>query len=283
MLGKARKLFNVQTEKVRSSPLPLDQARNAILSDDRLIQIEGDEKYIFVGDTHGELQVSEAVIREYLNGRNKIIFLGDYVDRGPKSLENINFLLSQKIKHPDSLYLLMGNHECEKAIPCAPGDFWQKLDKGLYNEYCDLLANLSYVAVTPNGIIASHAALPDVHRLEHINDLPLGSIGWQHTVWGDWEAERSFLLNRQSDDVRPMFGRDKFERIMSGFGKNVLIRSHQPGLPVSIYDGSCITLSTNPRYINRIQTIALVDSQREIKNIDDLEILGIRLEDKYGR
>jgi len=280
MLEKARKMFQLNKVKdICPNPL-LDQARDTILSEDRLIKIEGEGKYIFVGDTHGELQVSEAVISNFLNGQNKIIFLGDYVDRGPKSLENVNFLLSQKIRHPDSLYLLMGNHECEKYIQCAPGDFWAKLDKGLYNEYCDLLSSLPYAATTSNGIIASHASLPDVPNLEDINAMAPGGIGWHHTVWGDWQKEGDLFSYRLClDSIRPMFDKKRFEEIMARFNKNVLIRSHQPGLPTAIYDGRCITLFTDPRYKNRIQTIAVVDSQKEIRNIDDLEIFGIQLED----
>jgi predicted MPP superfamily phosphohydrolase len=251
----------------------LNGAEKRFASEAKLIQLEAG-RVIFVGDTHGDLDATEKIIHRYLKPKNKLVFLGDYVDRGPASLENINFLLGQKLEHPHSLYLLMGNHEGHAVFSFHPADFWEGLDAELRQRYGEVLANLPLAVSTPNGIIALHGALPDVSDLEAINSIKPGSAEWHQITWGDWQEMEGRFLGIDPYTGRPQFGRGWFEEIMSRLGKNVLVRSHQPDAPPVMYGRKCLTIFTSSAYSHYIseRTIALVDLSKLVKSVDDIEI-----------
>jgi len=229
---------------------------------------------IFVGDTHGDFEATEKIIHGYLKPENRLVFLGDYVDRGPASAENINFLLRQKIEHPDSLFLLMGNHEGRAVVSFHPADFWEGLDAELRHRYSEVLSRLPLAVSTSNGIIALHGALPDVPGLEDINGIRLGSIEWHQITWGDWQDTEGEFLGMDPYTGRPQFGRGWFKKFMSNFGKNVLIRSHQPDAPPVMFGRRCLTIFTSSAYRAYApdRTIALVDLEYDVKSVDDISI-----------
>src|SRR3972149_3094848 len=89
----------------------VDKASKILEKEPRLIHLPSEGKVVFVGDTHGDLDASQQVIHQYLKKPYRIVFMGDYVDRGEYSEENIQYLFGMKLKHPDQLFLLAGNHE----------------------------------------------------------------------------------------------------------------------------------------------------------------------------
>ena len=231
-------------------------------------------RVVFVGDTHGDFEATSKVIDRYLKPGNGLVFLGDYVDRGPASLENINFLLQQKIKHPDNLFLLMGNHEGYGVVPFSPANFWEGLDAELRQRYVAVLSQLPLAASTPNGVIALHGALPDVPSLGNINGIKLGDDQWHQITWGDWQEMEGGFLGFDSYTGRPQFGQTWFEEIMSRFNKNILIRSHQPNAPQVMYGGRCLTIFTSSAYRHYIseRTVAVLDLEDEVKSVADVKI-----------
>merc|ERR1712154_318510 len=95
----------------------LHTALPLIECDATLIRIDGPVK-IF-GDLHGQLGDLMSLFKSFGYPDTNIgdisfykyIFLGDFVDRGQKSLEIICLLLSLKIEYPDRIFLIRGNHE----------------------------------------------------------------------------------------------------------------------------------------------------------------------------
>ncbi len=63
-----------------------------------------------IGDIHGSLKALETIFKEGIVQRNdKVVFLGDYVDRGPDSKGVIDWLV--KNKEDFNFEFILGNHE----------------------------------------------------------------------------------------------------------------------------------------------------------------------------
>ena len=249
------------------------QIKEILEKEPRLIEIKKAKKIIFVGDTHGDLEASQKIIKDFLKKGNKIVFLGDYVDRGLFSKENLEFLLKAKEKNPDQIFLLQGNHEGHRILPFFPANFWQNLSPLEYTTFSTIVENMRLVAVA-GDVIALHGALPDVKNLENVNRIKLGSKEWEQIVWGDFVDQKGEYLGRDLSTGRPQFGRDWFFKLMKRFRKKILIRAHDPRAPQFMFDDRCLTIFTSSAY-PRERTIAILDFKKKIKNGKDLEIIKI--------
>lgn len=238
----------------------------------RLIRLPREGKAVFVGDTHGDVESTRRVIDQYLKPPYRLIFLGDYVDRGDASEANINFLLQKKVEHPEQIFLLAGNHEAFMVQSFSPADFWESLSSEKRAIYEQIFLKLPFCATSEKGILALHGALPDLPTLEAINEIALGDEQWERILWGDFiEKKGGFLGNLWG---RPLFGESYFENLMDRYQKKVLIRSHQPNAPLLMFQKRCITVFTSRAYMPT-RTIVVADLEKETYTADDLAIIKI--------
>ncbi len=232
----------------------------------RLIHLPSEGKAVFVGDTHGDLDATEQVIHQYLKKPYRIVFLGDYVDRGDYSEENIRYLLQLKLEHPDEIFLLAGNHEGYQVREFYPVNFWRSLSNKERETYGIIFSKFPLCATSQNGILALHGALPELNSVEEMNQVGLGDANWEKMVWGDFvESEIEILGDLWG---RPQFGRLYFERMMERYQKQVLVRSHQPHAPLTMFNKRCITIFTSHAYLP-IRTVAIADLGKEIRSSED--------------
>lgn len=76
-----------------------------------------------VGDIHGCFDKLSALMEQVAPGRDdRVIFLGDYIDRGPQSRQVLDFLIDFRRRFPGSVFL-RGNHE-QMLLDARGGDLY---------------------------------------------------------------------------------------------------------------------------------------------------------------
>jgi len=63
-----------------------------------------------IGDIHGSLKALQTIFKqEIIKPEDTVVFLGDYIDRGPKSKDVIDWLINNQKKY--DFEFILGNHE----------------------------------------------------------------------------------------------------------------------------------------------------------------------------
>ncbi len=140
----------------------LERVQSIFQKELRLIKLP-DVPLLFVGDTHGDWEATQTILKRYWETPTVFVFLGDYVDRGPCQIENINLLLELKTRAPQRLVLLRGNHEIP-SINRAYGFYNTLLDQlgDITNQYWTTFANLPLAAISRSQrIFAVHGGISE--------------------------------------------------------------------------------------------------------------------------
>ena len=93
-------------------------AQQIFENEKNILEIDGD--FVIVGDIHGSFHDLLRILKFLEEKSTKVLFLGDYVDRGFFSLECITILFALKVMFPDMFYLIRGNHEFD-SVCCKYG------------------------------------------------------------------------------------------------------------------------------------------------------------------
>ncbi|KAK0415373.1 hypothetical protein QR680_011912 [Steinernema hermaphroditum] len=90
-------------------------AGDLFMTESTLLEIEA--PIVICGDIHGQFHdllrifLTEGLPNDNISNKQRYLFLGDYVDRGPQSLEVVLLLFCLKVRYPNDFFLLRGNHE----------------------------------------------------------------------------------------------------------------------------------------------------------------------------
>ncbi|OHS93934.1 Ser/Thr protein phosphatase [Tritrichomonas foetus] len=212
-----------------------------------------------VGDIHGNIfDLIRILAHTTSPPRSRLLFLGDYVDRGEFSLEVVMLLFSLMLNYPDSVFLLRGNHEFE-AMNFQYG-FLNEVNsqfgsKFVYDKINDTFQYMPLVAIINDVYFCVHGGIsPNLPNLKEINKIkrPLVTYEAEYVsdlVWSDptYDVKQ---FNESNRGLGVQFGIAALKNFLEKFEKKKLLRAHQCVMPgVSVFgDGLLYTVFSSSNY-----------------------------------
>lgn len=242
------------------------------------LQIDGSSKsldFVIVGDLHGSLESLLQIFEKKGSPESTpYLFLGDFVDRGPRSCEVIMILYSYKCLYPENVYLIRGNHEfrymndqygfkseCLARVKKTVNgktkskgeDFFKKLTKTY--KYLPLCAIINdKIFCVHGGVTAFIKSRRELFRIEKVfskSALLLNGSVSADFLWNDPDP------NIQTHGMSPrQLGHTFGRKILNDFNRcmkfDLVIRGHQ--MEVNGYNwpfgknGGILTVFSAPNY-----------------------------------
>ena len=187
------------------------------------------------GDIHGQYYDLLRIFEHCgYPGEYSYLFLGDYVDRGKQSLETVCLLLCYKIKFPDKVTLLRGNHESSvtNRIYGFYDECKRRYNVRIWRSFTELFNWLPVAAIIDEKILCMHGGLsPELKNLQNIQDISRPTDIPDSGLLCDllWSDPDKDVLEYDENDrgVSVIFG----EKIVQDFNKkndlDLIIRAHQ--------------------------------------------------------
>ncbi|MEA2053586.1 MAG: metallophosphoesterase [Candidatus Thermoplasmatota archaeon] len=245
-----------------------------MMKEPSLIEIK--EKIMIAGDTHGDLVVTKAIVKQFFDkGFHYLVFLGDYIDRHPpdtdSSIPNMNYLIFLKREFPEKIILLKGNHETNYAMPCYPYTFREEVENvypGMHENYVELFKNMPLMVLS-NKIFAAHGGILkgfNLHALKNTDKNDIYAI--ESLVWSDPVISKNFR------GAGFPYSREDLQKFLAGVNANVFIKGHDyTTLGMAIYGGICLTIFSSRRYKGMGNGgMLLAEIEGNVKSIDDIEV-----------
>ena len=109
---------------------------------------------------------------DYIVSKNfRYLFMGDYVNRGKQSTEVIGLLFALKVRYPQNVIILRGNHESQ-AITRIYG-FFDEIKRrykiSLWQQFYNCFNNIPLCALIDEKILCMHGGFSrDMHSYDQI-------------------------------------------------------------------------------------------------------------------
>lgn len=222
-----------------------------------------------VGDIHGQFHDLLELFK--CTGRppwSSFLFLGDFVDRGEHSLQVITLLCLLKLKYPQRVWMIRGNHETRTTnsqygflIECQT----RYGDTQVWQDFNSLFDYLPMAAVIDGKVFCVHGGLsPQIETVEELQAMnrfqempPEGPF--VDLMWSDPGEDENFSgFEASSRNAGYVFGRDMVERFLLMNRLERIVRAHQMCQKgyTRMFDDKFITVWSAPNYTYRFKNKA---------------------------
>jgi len=242
------------------------KAREILLNEPNVPRIEA--PVTICGDVHG--QFYDVMELFQIGGecpQRNYLFLGDFVDRGLYSVETFLLLIALKVRYPDRITLIRGNHE-SRQITLVYGFYDECLRKyGSVNvwRYCtDIFDCLNLAAVINNQIFCVHGGLsPSISTIDQIEvidrkqEVPHEGAMCD-LMWSDPEEIVGWGLSPRGAGY--LFGGDVVEKFQETNNLSLIVRAHQLVMEGHklMFGRKLVTVWSAPNYCYRCGNVASI-------------------------
>uniref|UniRef100_A0A914GSW2 Serine/threonine-protein phosphatase n=1 Tax=Globodera rostochiensis TaxID=31243 RepID=A0A914GSW2_GLORO len=252
------------------------KAREILLQEGNVQRI--DAPVTVCGDVHGQFHDLMELFR--VGGQvpdTNYLFLGDFVDRGFYSVETFLLLLALKVRYPDRMMLIRGNHE-SRQITQVYGFYdecFRKYGSAVVWRCCtEVFDCLSLSAVINGRIFCVHGGLsPSIETIDQIrtidrkqevpHDGPMCDL-----LWSDPEESVGYGVSPRGAGY--LFGSDVVKTFCEKNGIEMIARAHQ--LVMEGYkwhfNETVLTVWSAPNYCYRCGNVAAILELDEQLNKD---------------
>ena len=235
------------------------------------------------GDIHGQFYDLKELFKwggDIRREETNYLFLGDFVDRGFYSLETVMLLITLKVRYPDRITLLRGNHE-SRQITQVYGYYEECLQKyGNPNpwKWCTQVFDYLTVAALIDGrILCVHGGLsPDIRTVDQIRSSIPRKQEIPHEgafcdlVWSDPEDVDGMVTSNRGAGY--LFGASVVREFTEVNNLDLVSRSHQLVQEGYKYcfppDNLLVTVWSAPNYCYRCGNVAAIMKLDEKRNRD---------------
>ncbi len=196
------------------------------------------KRLLAVGDIHGYVEKLIALLDQVQpSNTDRIVFLGDYIDRGPDSKGVINYLHDLMAKFPQIVFL-RGNHE-QQLLNMAFSEKNEDVEFYLKNGGDACLASYGGLEVIP----AEHMTFFKATKLWHLEEV----AGQQYLFVHAGVRPNRPLERQVAKDL--MLIREPFLKSPKPMGETIVVHGHTPNPNVPTNDPYRISLDSGV-YIN---------------------------------